>query len=52
VAQRGQEVRRGDIIAQVGSTGIATSAHLHYEVHMNGVAQNPANFILPDQVRN
>jgi murein DD-endopeptidase MepM/ murein hydrolase activator NlpD len=52
VAQRGQEVKRGDVIAQVGSTGIATSAHLHYEVHMNGVAQNPANFILPDQVRN
>jgi murein DD-endopeptidase MepM/ murein hydrolase activator NlpD len=52
VARRGQEVRRGDVIAQVGSTGISTSAHLHYEVRVNGVAQNPANFILPDQVRN
>ena len=51
IAQRGQEVTRGDVIAQVGRTGIATSAHLHYEVRVNGVAQNPANFILPDQVR-
>ena len=50
IAQRGHEVKRGDVIAQVGSTGISTSAHLHYEVHVNGVAQNPANFILPEPV--
>jgi len=50
IAQRGQEVKRGDVIAQVGSTGISTSAHLHYEVRVNGVAQNPANFILPEPV--
>jgi len=46
----GQEVSRGDVIAQVGSTGIATSSHLHYEVQVNGVPQNPTNFILPDVV--
>jgi hypothetical protein len=46
----GQEVRRGDIIAQVGSTGIATSAHLHYEVRLNGRAQNPMNYVLPGVV--
>lgn len=46
----GQQVNRGDVIGQVGSTGIATSAHLHYEVSLNGVPQNPANFILPDWV--
>ncbi len=50
IAQVGQEVERGDVIAQVGSTGIATSAHLHYEVHVNGVAKNPKNFILPETV--
>jgi len=50
LVRRGQEVTRGDIIAQVGSTGVATSAHLHYEVRRNGVAQNPANFILPESV--
>lgn len=51
IAQRGQQVQRGDVIALVGSTGIATSAHLHYEVRVNGVAQNPKNFILPESVR-
>ncbi len=46
----GQEVRRGDLIAQVGSTGIATSAHVHYEVRLNGRAQNPMNYVLPGVV--
>ena len=50
IAKPGQEVTRGDVIAQVGSTGIATSAHLHYEVRVNDVAQNPENFILPEHV--
>jgi murein DD-endopeptidase MepM/ murein hydrolase activator NlpD len=47
---RGQLVRRGDVIAHVGRTGTATSTHLHYEVSVNGVPQNPANFILPESV--
>jgi murein DD-endopeptidase MepM/ murein hydrolase activator NlpD len=51
IARRGQTVERGDVIAQVGSTGVATASHLHYEVRVNGVAQNPANFILPETVR-
>ena len=46
----GQVVSRGDVIAQVGSTGIATSSHLHYEVSLNGIPQNPSNYILPDIV--
>ena len=50
LVQRGQMVSRGDVIAQVGSTGIATAPHLHYEVSLNGIPQNPANFILPDAV--
>jgi murein DD-endopeptidase MepM/ murein hydrolase activator NlpD len=47
LARVGQRVRRGDVIALVGSTGIATSAHLHYEVRVNGRPQNPSNYILP-----
>jgi murein DD-endopeptidase MepM/ murein hydrolase activator NlpD len=47
---RGQLVRRGDVIAHVGRTGTATSTHLHYEVSVNGIPQNPANFILPESV--
>jgi hypothetical protein len=46
----GQDVRRGDVIAQVGRTGIATSDNLHYEVRVNGQAQNPMNYVLPGVV--
>ena len=51
VASQDAEVQRGDVIARVGSTGIATSPHLHYEVRVQGIAQNPANFILPEYIR-
>jgi murein DD-endopeptidase MepM/ murein hydrolase activator NlpD len=51
IVQKGQEVLRGDMIARVGSTGISTSSHLHYEVRVNGVAQDPATYILPETIR-
>ena len=51
IASQSEEVQRGDVIARVGSTGIATSPHLHYEVRVQGIAQNPANFILPEYIR-
>jgi murein DD-endopeptidase MepM/ murein hydrolase activator NlpD len=41
----GDIVRRGDHIADVGSTGRATGAHLHFEVHVKGVPNNPAKFL-------
>jgi murein DD-endopeptidase MepM/ murein hydrolase activator NlpD len=47
LVRTGQEVERGDVIAQVGRTGTATSTHLHYEVRQNGRQQNPLNFLLP-----
>jgi murein DD-endopeptidase MepM/ murein hydrolase activator NlpD len=47
----GQEVDRGDVIAQVGRTGTATANHLHYEVRRNGQQQNPLNFFLPGTLR-
>jgi len=37
----GQRVRRGEVVGFVGSTGRATSAHLHYEILLNGRAVNP-----------
>lgn len=46
----GQRVRRGAEIALVGSTGISTSPHLHYEVEVWGRTVDPRNYIFPETI--
>jgi murein DD-endopeptidase MepM/ murein hydrolase activator NlpD len=41
----GQEIRQGEIIGAVGSTGRATAPHLHYEVRRYGTPQNPTHYM-------
>ncbi len=46
----GQRVHRGDDVALVGSTGLSTGPHLHYEVHVNGKPVDPLRYVLPDAI--
>ncbi|MEX2529214.1 MAG: M23 family metallopeptidase [Gemmatimonadota bacterium] len=46
LVQRGQTVERGEVIAQVGSTGMTTSPHLHYEVRVGGRPMNPTSYVI------
>lgn len=44
----GQKIKRGDIIALVGNTGLSSGPHVHYEVHFKGNAVNPVNYFFND----
>ncbi len=45
LAKAGDLVRRGQVIAESGSTGRSTGPHVHFEVRYKGVAQNPNRFL-------
>jgi murein DD-endopeptidase MepM/ murein hydrolase activator NlpD len=44
----GDKIKRGQVIALIGSTGRSTGPHVHYEVMVNGIPVSPRNYILED----
>jgi murein DD-endopeptidase MepM/ murein hydrolase activator NlpD len=50
LVKNGQRVARGQRIALVGNSGLATGPHLHYEVHVNGRPVDPLKYVLPEGV--
>jgi murein DD-endopeptidase MepM/ murein hydrolase activator NlpD len=45
---KGDYIKRGEVVGQVGMTGAATGPHLHYEVRVNGQEKNPREFLPSD----
>jgi murein DD-endopeptidase MepM/ murein hydrolase activator NlpD len=45
--RQGQRIPQGTVIGYVGSTGLATGPHLHYEFRVNGVHRNPLSITMP-----
>ena len=45
LVKEGAQIRRGQLVGRVGSTGTSTGPHLHYEVWIDGAPQNPVKYL-------
>jgi murein DD-endopeptidase MepM/ murein hydrolase activator NlpD len=48
--KEGQRVTRGQLVANVGNSGLSTGPHLHYEIHINGQVVDPLTYVLPGAI--
>jgi murein DD-endopeptidase MepM/ murein hydrolase activator NlpD len=48
LVREGQRIKRGDLIAKSGRSGLVSGPHLHYEVRHNGISENPLDYFFDD----
>lgn len=48
MVKRGDSIKRGQVIAKSGNSGLSSGPHLHYEVHYDGIAMDPTDFFFDD----
>ena len=48
LVKEGAQIKRGEVIAKSGKTGLVTGPHLHYEVRYQGICKNPMDYFLDD----